>query len=132
MVRIASGSDKAKILSMTAVFIGRRGATVLIDCPRCNEGDERAIGVNVCGLCGCTFIVGKRDGDKIMARPSHRPDGVPTRNDVSLMSPAEKAITEAMCEVEKAGASRHLTDAVTLLGMARNRVADHVESINRQ
>lgn len=37
------------------------------------------------------------------------------------------AIRAAMYEVEKADASIALTDAVTLLGKARDRVADHVE-----
>lgn len=56
-----------------------------------------------------------------------RPDGIPSRCDISLMTPAELAITEAMDAVEKAGGSPALTDAVTLLGKARDRVADHVE-----
>jgi hypothetical protein len=45
------------------------------------------------------------------------------------MSPAELAITAAMVAVEEAGASVALTDAVTLLAKARDRVADHVEGI---
>lgn len=28
-----------------------------IDCPNCNEGDERNLGLNVCGLCECRFVV---------------------------------------------------------------------------
>lgn len=63
-----------------------------------------------------------------MARPHKRDDGIPTRCDTTLMSPAERAITAAMEEVEKAGASPALTAAVVLLGQARDRVADHVES----
>lgn len=42
-------------------------------------------------------------------------------------SPAERAIQEAVDEVERAGASVALTDAVVLLGKARERVADHME-----
>lgn len=38
---------------------------------------------------------------------------------------AEKAIQVAADHVEEAGASRHLTDAVILLGEARQKVADH-------
>ena len=60
-------------------------------------------------------------------RPHLRPDGVPTRIDISLMTPAEIAITDAMIAVEDAGGSHALTDAVTLLARARSRVADHVE-----
>jgi hypothetical protein len=61
--------------------------------------------------------------------PRLRPDGIPRRCDHSLMTPAEIAITEAIQAVEAAGASAALTDAVLLLGMARERVADHVEGI---
>lgn len=63
-----------------------------------------------------------------MPRPKLRDDGVPTRCDTSLMSPAELAITAAMVAVENAGGSVALTDAVTLLSKARDRVADHVEA----
>lgn len=28
-----------------------------IECPRCGEADQRADGVNVCGLCECRFFV---------------------------------------------------------------------------
>ena len=61
-------------------------------------------------------------------RPLTRPDGIPTRIDMKFMTPAELAITEAMRAVENiAGGSPALTEAVTLLGKARDRVADHVE-----
>lgn len=63
-----------------------------------------------------------------MGRPHKRPDGIPSRCDRTLMTPAELAITNAMYEVEKAGGSPALTDAVTLLDRARGRVADHVEA----
>jgi hypothetical protein len=29
----------------------------IIECPRCDEGDERHDGLNVCGLCECRFTV---------------------------------------------------------------------------
>lgn len=61
-------------------------------------------------------------------RPHSRPDGFSTRYDINFMSPAELAITNAMAEVEKAGASASLTAAVVRLGQARDMVADHVES----
>ncbi len=60
-------------------------------------------------------------------RPKNRPDGWPTRSAIEWWTTAEAAITTAMEAVENAGASLALTDAVTLLGKARNRVADHVE-----
>lgn len=61
-------------------------------------------------------------------RPNKRPDGIPTRCDMNWMTPAELAITDAMMAVENAGASPALTEAVTLLSKARDRVADHVEA----
>lgn len=61
-------------------------------------------------------------------RPLARPDGIPTRIDMSWMTDAERAIMDAVQAVEKAGASPALTEAVTLLTKARDRVADHVEA----
>lgn len=66
----------------------------------------------------------RKDGG---ARPVTRPDGIPTRIDLQWMTSAEVVITNAMQSVEGAGASVALTDAVTLLAKARDRVADHVE-----
>ena len=66
----------------------------------------------------------KKDGG---ARPVRRPDGIPTRADMQWMTAAELAIREAMQAVEAVGASVALTDAVTLLSKAQDRVADHVE-----
>jgi hypothetical protein len=65
----------------------------------------------------------------IQKRSHLRPDGIKSRCDISLMSDVEIAITDAMLAVEHAGASVALTDAVTLLSKARDRVADHVEGI---
>lgn len=60
-------------------------------------------------------------------RPHLLPDGIPSRCDYTLMSPAELAISAAMAAVEGAGASAALTHAVKLLAAARGLVADHVE-----
>lgn len=62
-------------------------------------------------------------------RPHTRADGILTRIDAELFTPAERAIGAAMQEVESAGASPALTDAVSLLSRARDRVADHVEGL---
>lgn len=62
-------------------------------------------------------------------RSHTRPDGVLTRYDQRFWTAAEDAIAVAMLAVEVAGASAALTDAVTLLAKARDRVADHVEGI---
>jgi hypothetical protein len=60
-------------------------------------------------------------------RQKLRDDGWPTRSDIQWLSAAELAIVDAMREVENAGGSIALTDAITLLSKARARVADHVE-----
>jgi hypothetical protein len=56
-----------------------------------------------------------------------RPDGIARRCDQTLMVPAERAIFDAMQAVEKMCAHPLLTEAVTLLDQARNKVADFVE-----
>ena len=28
------------------------------ECPRCGESDDRSVGLNICGLCECRFVVG--------------------------------------------------------------------------
>lgn len=54
-------------------------------------------------------------------------NGVPRRNRVDLLTPAETAIREAMFAVERAGAHPLLTEAITFLAMAKDTVADFVE-----
>jgi hypothetical protein len=54
-------------------------------------------------------------------------DGMPRRNRLDLNTPAELAIREAMMAVESCGAHVLLTEAVTLLGKAKDLVADFVE-----
>lgn len=52
---------------------------------------------------------------------------IPRRNRIDLMTPAELAIRNAMIAVETVGADVLLTDAVILLGQARDKVADFVD-----
>lgn len=54
-------------------------------------------------------------------------NGIPRRNRIDLLTPAEKSIYDAMQEVEEIGADIKLTDAVTLLQQARDKVADYIE-----
>ena len=54
-------------------------------------------------------------------------EGFPRRNRADLWTPAEKAISDAVAVVEAAGAHTRLTDAVVLLGKARDAVADYVD-----
>lgn len=86
---------------------------------RANEAADRAADPYYAAL-----DAWKKDGG---VRPAKRPDGIPTRADRQWMAEAELAIICAVDAVEKAGASAALTDAVTLLSRARERVADHVE-----
>ncbi len=51
------------------------------------------------------------------------------RNRLDLNTPAEKAIYDAIQEVEKAGADVRLTEAVNLLSKARGLVADYVDKV---
>jgi hypothetical protein len=53
----------------------------------------------------------------------------PRRIRMDLWTPAERAIYDAIQAVEEAGADPRLTDAVILLGRAKDRVADYVDGI---
>lgn len=53
---------------------------------------------------------------------------IPRRARLDLNTPAEKAIYEAMQEVEKLPADVRLTDAVNLLAKAKDLVADFVDA----
>ena len=53
---------------------------------------------------------------------------VPRRNRLDLFVPAEKAIFDAMQEVEKMDADVRLTHAVILLQKAQEKVADFVDN----
>ena len=61
--------------------------------------------------------------------PTDEASTFPRRNDLSRMTPAEKAIVSAQHAVEAAGASLRLTEATMLLSQARDAVADHVDGI---
>jgi hypothetical protein len=54
---------------------------------------------------------------------------IPRRVDMQRMTAAELAILEAVRAVEAAGADVRLTDAVVLLGEARDCVSDYVDGI---
>lgn len=53
---------------------------------------------------------------------------IPRRNRLDLNVPAEKAIYDAMQEVEKLPADVRLTEAVTLLAKAKDLVSDFVDA----
>lgn len=61
-----------------------------------------------------------------------RPDGMPRRNDLTLLTSPEQAIRAAILVVEAAGAHVLLTDAVVLLLQAKDKVADFVELPEKQ
>lgn len=51
------------------------------------------------------------------------------RSDLLRNTPAELAIREALIAVEAVGADVRLTDAVILLGEARERLADYIDGV---
>lgn len=53
---------------------------------------------------------------------------IPRRNRLDLNTPAEKAIYDAIQEVEKLPADVKLTEAVTLLAKAKDLVSDFVDA----
>lgn len=55
-------------------------------------------------------------------------DETPRRSRMDKWTPAEHAIQNAVVVVEEAGAHPLLTDAVILLGQARDKVADYVDA----
>ena len=76
------------------------------------------------------------DREKIMAKYNINEDMVddymkqfPRRNNLSLCTPAELAIFKAMQEVEKVGADVKLTDAIVLLGKAKDCVSDFIDGV---
>ena len=54
----------------------------------------------------------------------------PRRNRIDLFTPAEKAIYDALLEVEKMPADTRLTESTILLNKAREKVADFIDNIN--
>ncbi|SDZ90443.1 hypothetical protein SAMN05443667_101235 [Flavobacterium gillisiae] len=51
----------------------------------------------------------------------------PRRNRLDLNTPAEKAIHDAIQEVEKVGADPKLTDIVIMLGKAKDLLSDFID-----
>lgn len=65
-----------------------------------------------------------------MPEMSERTMEFPRRHNVDRMTPAERAIADAVQAVEALPADERLTRAVILLGQAREAVADYVDGIN--
>lgn len=60
------------------------------------------------------------------------PNGIPRRSFIPEWTAAEFAISNAMEEVEELGADVLLTEAVVLLGKAKDKVADYIEREGKQ
>jgi len=58
------------------------------------------------------------------------PHDFPRRNCIYLLEPEEKTIYDLVQDVEKMGCHPLLTEVVTLLGTARDRLADWLEMPN--
>lgn len=54
-------------------------------------------------------------------------NGIPRRSRLDLLEPAEKAIYNAMQEVEKIGADERLTNAIVKLQEAKELVSDYID-----
>ncbi|HEY9751217.1 MAG TPA: hypothetical protein V6C63_21210 [Allocoleopsis sp.] len=54
-------------------------------------------------------------------------DGIPCRCQMNLWTPAKTAIWQAIQAVESVGAHPFLTEAVILLGQAKDKVSDYIE-----
>lgn len=54
------------------------------------------------------------------------------RRDSQRLNPVEKMLLDAMVEVENVGADPRLTDAVVLLGKARESLADYYDDVPRK
>jgi hypothetical protein len=63
----------------------------------------------------------------LMADLASHSEPLPRRVYLDKLSPAERAIYDAVLEVEKLPADTRLTDAVVLFGQARDKVADFVD-----
>jgi hypothetical protein len=114
-----------------------------------NEGEEREVpasalgaewtafgalpdrvpgGIYGCPGCSGNGTTGHQKGCPYWLRQL-LPD-IPRRNRVDLASPAESAIRNAVAQVEAMSADERLTNAVTLLGEAGERVADFIDGVN--
>lgn len=118
----------------TKLLAALRGAMTVIDALVPVSGRGCIVDAAVAARRGnCLDVIAVADKPDVppwpvsKVRPGLRNDGIATRNDVQMMTSAERAITAAMVEVEHAGASSSLTEAVTLLAKARHYVANHVE-----
>lgn len=69
----------------------------------------------------------KRHKEFIKNLKLNKMNTIPRRNRIDLFTPAEKAIYEAIREVEKVGADTLLTEAVILLQQAMDKVSDFVD-----
>jgi hypothetical protein len=130
------GVDVGKLTKCPKCGMGELGASEMMMtafcthryCPFREWSDAKKASDRAADPCHAALDAWKKDGG---ARPATRPDGFPTRNDVQWFTTAETAIMKAMEAVESAGGSVALTDAVTLLSRAQDRVADHVENLDQ-
>jgi len=75
-------------------------------------------------------VVGSATEYRLGEKPSEQT--IPRRCYMDKWSDAEKAIYDAMQAVERLPADVRLTDAVVLLGRAKDRVADYIDGVEPQ
>lgn len=98
-------------------FGGRKKAPDVCECrvPGPGNGNSKCM-APMRAVCQCTC---------------HKPpaDEIPRRARIDLMSSGELAIMKAIHVVEQAGADVRLTEAIILLGRAKDHVADFVDNV---
>lgn len=84
--------------------------------PNADGTKARCGGPGICPQCSQEY-----------ARKHMRENSIPRRADLQRNTLAEMAIRNAVGEVEKLGAHPALTDVVSMLGHARERLADYLD-----
>lgn len=111
---------------IAAVYVGKFNSR--------KKGDKMAF--NYCPFCGANlhtenggYVPGTEPPEITAKREAYdpQPRELPRRCYVDRYTPAETAIREAMRYVEDAGCHQLLTEAVVLLGQAKDKVADFVD-----
>lgn len=82
------------------------------------------------GCRSCYPILDQQDYDEPIEVPKDKGFDWPRRSSLPHRSPAENSISVAVNEVEHMGCDVLLTEAVVLLGQARDKVADYIDKMN--
>lgn len=136
------GTAKGKIMApftpeqVNALNIWQNGPVHPFTCGNDHEGDRDLVATESGWICP-TCEYKQKWAHEFMLQPPADPlghlkdaNGVPRRIRMDLWTPAEKAIHDAMQEVEKMEADVRLTNAVLKLSEAQRLVADFIDGVN--